>query len=511
MKAGATPAWQLPGADSPLPSVLEPAAGDEAVRAEDSTWSWLDTFDWRLYRKGLRLREWRADGDTRRELATAAGEVVASGPGGGRFAPDLPAGGLRESLEPVIEMRALLPLVEVGLRRRVHPVRDERDKIVARVHVLAPSVRAPGAAQWQETPTRLEIEPLKGYDAAARALRTEAAADLEPAARSLYAEALAAIGRTPGDYSSKLDLRLRPKQPAASACRRIHRHLLATLEANEAGTRAATDSEFLHDFRVAIRRTRSALGQVKGVFPGEETRHFRAEFAWLQQATGTPRDLDVYLLNMPAYEASLPPEAGADLAPLRDFLERRRERAYGDLVRTLDADRYRRLLRDWRAFLDAGDAVGPQGRKPVRKVADRRIRKVHARLLREGRAIGPESPAEDLHELRKTCKKLRYLMEFFRSLYPAGDIGGLIKALKRLQENLGDFHDLHVQAQALGDFSREMATEGSAPPETLMAMGRLVEDLDGRALDARAEFAKRFERFASKKNNRLSRQLFGKA
>nr|MDJ0861140.1 CHAD domain-containing protein [Gammaproteobacteria bacterium] len=104
---------------------------------------------------------------------------------------------------------------------------------------------------------------------------------------------------------------------------------------------------------------------------------------------------------------------------------------------------------------------------------------------------------EDLHELRKTCKKLRYLMEFFQNLYPPKEIKALIKALKVLQDNLGDFQDLEVQALNLTHFSEQMVDEGTVPPQTLMAMGMLVDGLSRRQHQAREEFAARFGQFAA--------------
>ena len=64
------------------------------------------------------------------------------------------------------------------------------------------------------------------------------------------------------------------------------------------GTIADVDSEFLHDFRVAVRRTRSLQRQLEPVFPPEPLAHFRSEFRWLQQATGPVRDLDVHQLDL---------------------------------------------------------------------------------------------------------------------------------------------------------------------------------------------------------------------
>ena len=74
----------------------------------------------------------------------------------------------------------------------------------------------------------------------------------------------------------------------------LHR-LLDTMLANETGTREDIDSEFLHDFRVSVRRTRSAISQIKGVIPQKILDRFRPEFTWLGQITGPTRDMDVYL------------------------------------------------------------------------------------------------------------------------------------------------------------------------------------------------------------------------
>ena len=150
----------------------------------------------------------------------------------------------------------------------------------------------------------------------------------------------------------------------------------------------------------------------------------------------------------------------------------------------------------------------PNATRPVIEVADKRILRVYKRVVKEGLAIRPDSDAELLHDLRKTCKKLRYLMEFFQSLYPASKIGELIGVLKSLQSNLGDFQDYEVQAETLKLFSNQMVKEGNAPPQTLMAMGVLVEGLEARQHSTREEFAKRFGKFAEAENQDKFNKLF---
>ncbi len=93
-----------------------------------------------------------------------------------------------------------------------------------------------------------------------------------------------------------------------------------------------------------------------GVFPPAELEKFRAEFRWLQQATGDARDLDVHVLEFDAMR-SLVGGPGYefmrdDLEPLLGVLRARRVHAHYRLVGDLRSERATRLLSSWRAFLD---------------------------------------------------------------------------------------------------------------------------------------------------------------
>ena len=484
--------------------------------------TYYDTFDWRIYRDGGTLRRVAArrgpqlvwadfSGTVRHRLAAA--EVPA-------FVQDFPPGDFREALAPVLEMRRLLPVVELRTRSRELRLLDGEEKTVVRLRLEERSaLPADGAGSPSALPPLLRALPVRGYDRAWQRAVGFLAGDLglEPVAPS-PAEILALGGAEPGGYSSKVRLELDPATSAVEAARGIHRSLLATIEANEDGVRRDLDSEFLHDFRVAVRRTRSALTQIKGVFPAAAVGYFKGEFSWLGGLTGPTRDLDVYLLKFEGYRASLPPAARRHLGPLHEFLEVHQRREQRRMVAGLDSDRSPRLLADWRAYLDRGEIPGVEpgpspelprnAERPVGEVGSERIWKVYRRILKRGRAIDDASPAQDLHRLRIEAKKLRYLMEFFRSLYPAVEIDRLIKALKRLQDNLGDFNDYEVQQEQLGSFARQMLDEGTATAETLMAMGRLVARLEHGQAEERRRFYDRFARFARQRNRRRFRALF---
>ena len=97
--------------------------------------------------------------------------------------------------------------------------------------------------------------------------------------------------------SSKPKFRL-PKGTRSDAAGRIALNALAEIaEANLPGTLDDLDTEFLHDLRVSIRRARSVLRELDGVFEPTARARLREDLKWAQQLTGPTRDLDVQLLE----------------------------------------------------------------------------------------------------------------------------------------------------------------------------------------------------------------------
>lgn len=125
----------------------------------------------------------------------------------------------------------------------------------------------------------------------------------------------------------------------------------------------------------------------------------------------------------------------------------------------------------------------------------------------EGVVIDSSSSAKALHRLRVECKKLRYLLEFFRSLYKPENLAPLVKDLKRLQDNLGTFNDLRVQQAAMKKFGRQMANEGIAIGESREAIRSVVEWLKVRQAKERKGFNKRFTQFSGTENRERLRRL----
>ncbi len=489
--------------------------GSYAIVLEHSVcgvWRFYDTFDWRLFNRGLALRR---SGDEHALISLENDDssllelVAGSQP---RFAWDYPAGDMRSRLTPILAERALLPVAAVTVDLVSGRFLDVKDKTVA--HLSRMELKADGCGSQSVPMTIVCLRPKSRFAKAAQCLVTEFGLeeiDGSPE-QALYCHALAAAGVTPGSYSGKLDVQLDPAMRADEATRLILRHLFATMRANEAGIRADIDTEFLHDYRVAIRRTRSALSQLRGVLPAAATEHFQAHFRALGKETNELRDLDVYLLAEADYRAMLPAALQQDIAPLFSFLKKQRADALVAVRKILDSPDYERFLADWDSFLQAGqnlDDPATHAEAPVVDLARKRIYRRYRRIIKDGTYILDHTEDDLLHALRLECKNLRYLLEFFVSLFPSKEVAKLIAQLKRLQDNLGEFSDLAVQQEALLILADQLPLDDPKTPHTLIASGALIQALARRQETVKAEFAAIFSKFAKPSNQKRYRTLFG--
>jgi CHAD domain-containing protein len=471
-----------------------------------------DTFDGRLHAAGLAC----VYSEGRLMLLDGEAEIAWGQLADGRdrlLTRDLPPGTLRDALAAVVDVRALLPVVEVRARTRTLALLDGDQKTVVRAVLEELSVARKGRRPRLLEP-RLRLVAVRGYDGALERVQhaLEQRVGLRPAARPLLDEAIIASGATPSGISSKVEIELIAQERGDIAAGVVLLRLLAVVEANLPGVLGDVDAEFLHDLRVAVRRSRAVQRELRGVFPPSELAHFRAQFRWLQRATGRARDIDVYVLEFDQFRLQLPESARGDLDPLLTVLQQRRAGARRAMVRALRSERARSLLRDWGQFLvgleSGGVSGGPDAARSIADLTGARIAKVYRRMVRMGRAIDTDSPPDAYHDLRKHGKELRYLLELFAaSLYPTDVVKPLTKMLKSLQDVLGRHQDREVQVTMLRSFGDAVAAQPNGA-EGLMAMGRLIERLEEQEAAARDEFAEHFAAFSSGAQRKLIKDTF---
>jgi CHAD domain-containing protein len=344
-------------------------------------------------------------------------------------------------------------------------------------------------------PALVEVREVVGYAKPARlaceALESLGLTRCEGDAMTQWAEA---AGVDLGGFRATMAIPLDPAMSAVDGFRAVLAHQARAIGANWSGTIDRSDTEFLHDLRIALRRTRTVLGEARGVLPDDVRAAARQDFAWLAGLTGPARDLDVYLLEWGQYVDPLGPEAADALGPLREVLAQQCDAAHAELEEALRSPRATELMDRWTAWLGAsldGGVPGDRAERSLGSLVAKRIVRAQTIVIERGRLIEPATPAERVHDLRKDAKKLRYLLECFGPLLPDAPRKRFVKRLKALQDTLGEHQDAEVHVAMLDGIAHQLDAAG-ASTATMIAIGRLTERLEQQRRRARADFADRF-------------------
>ncbi len=259
-----------------------------------------------------------------------------------------------------------------------------------------------------------------------------------PAAEEALARLLPDGGEPPAAAVKAVQPQLSAAMDARAALEAIAAGCLRQLHANRCGLLAhGYDAEFVHQMRVALRRLRSNLRLFLSVAPGSDlpaalTDGVRA----LAAALGEARDLDVF------GEAVLPrllDDDPAAFAPLVARAQAAREQAHANVRQACAAPAYGELVRRLQHWLRQPQSV-PLDRR-LSELAPGLLESRWRRLLERGRGLRHQGPHRR-HRTRICAKRMRYAADAFAPIYAEEATGPFLKALAKLQDELGLLNDL---------------------------------------------------------------------
>lgn len=229
---------------------------------------------------------------------------------------------------------------------------------------------------------------------------------------------------------------------------------------HEAGVRAGTDSEEVHDMRVATRRMRAALRVFREYLDVDTFRPYTRMLRRTARTLGAVRDLDVFHEKAQAYLDELPDERKSELDALFIAWQSEYLRARNDLIEWLDSDDFANFKIEFDGFLQRRGVGAAPITSPNGNPTAHRVRDVLPLILLRSWAIVraydesvsvPDVPLGHLHQLRIASKGLRYTLEFFAGVL-GSNARALIEEVKELQDHLGEVQDGVVACNILRDF-----------------------------------------------------------
>lgn len=350
---------------------------------------------------------------------------------------------LRRELRRVPSQRRLLPLAQYELQGFELALVNSDAKTCARLYGFE--------LQGQTTSaTYLELHPLRGYQKATKLLKK-----LLQTNGCLHCENpadFASLLKVPYHrYSSSPAIPLAADLPMQTVANRMASTFVQIARRNESGIIDDIDSEFLHDYRVSLRRVRSLLALFKGVGANDQQKKLRQRLAKLMRNTNALRDLDVHLQDREACYSQLPKSLHPGLDQVFTRFVHERSNAHQSLCQYLGSSSYRTEIAQLQVEFEQSRWLenGRYRDEAALNFANRQLRSHFKRVCRIASSIDASTVDETIHDLRLECKKLRYLLSFFAPLYDRKTLAKSLKPLKRLQNNLGRFNDYSSQQIAL--------------------------------------------------------------
>ncbi|PSV31958.1 MULTISPECIES: CHAD domain-containing protein [unclassified Photobacterium] len=239
------------------------------------------------------------------------------------------------------------------------------------------------------------------------------------------------------------------------------------------------DPEFLHQYRVTMRRIRAILSLHQSLFIPEQLKETNLAIKSLMQPTNLQRDLDVYLMQMEHYFYLVEHKHHQGLARFFDDLQHQRQKAYKKNKHWLKSEEYKTQYKLICIQLKQLSPLMEDLSTPPQQMINTLFVNLNNRIITSMKAIDSKTSDAQLHRLRIKYKKLRYGLEYYHPLTEQLSLRLKLKTVKFLQAKLGDFNDSSVQIDFLNHYLEQYKTTG----RRAKAIGLLLQKAQQRHLE----------------------------
>ena len=204
------------------------------------------------------------------------------------------------------------------------------------------------------------------------------------------------------------------------------------------------DDEFLHQFRVNLRRIKSLVSIFKELFESDIYQKINSHLRDAIKATNKKRDLDIFLANLNNCEEKndltefiqlLTEEQKAEEQKFKEFIK---EKKIDDIIFDLEA-----LLSENSNFY-----VTRLANLPAKEYIKNTINYLYKKTMKAIKKLDNQTKLEEFHKVRIKIKKIRYLINTFK-VYSSKKQK---KSLTKYQDIFGELNDLKNQANMINNY-----------------------------------------------------------
>ena len=280
-------------------------------------------------------------------------------------------------------------------------------------------------------------------------------------------------------------------QSCGAAFAQIFRSAAAQIVNNRTVVLETDQAEGAHQLRVGLTRLRAAHRALKPLLDTPAFHQLEDDARAIARAVGELRDADVLIEDIYAPVAGAVPDQQGFEALYR-ALQSHRAPKQESARQCLQGEQWSRLLLSlvlWPAMLETNLSLQHQS---IEDYAKQALKRGWKKVSKSGRAIERLGP-EEKHAMRRSLKKLRYMIEFFAPIFRSKDVKPFVRQLKALQDIFGYVNDVRM-AEKL----RTIAAEHGKGPDCAVAAGIVLGTHEERAAEAWTHAQEEWRRLKSR-------------
>ena len=202
--------------------------------------------------------------------------------------------------------------------------------------------------------------------------------------------------------------------------------------------------EFLHQFRVNLRRIKSLMTVFKELFDSDIYQKINSDLRDAIAATNKKRDLDIFLINLNNYEKK------DDLTDFIKFLAEEQKVEEQKFIEFIKEQKVENIIFNMKAMLNENSNFYTTrlANLPSKEYIKNTIKHLYAKTIKTINRLDNKTKLEKFHEARIKIKKIRYLTDTFKN-YPLKIHN---KSLKKYQNIFGELNDLKNQVNIINHY-----------------------------------------------------------
>lgn len=206
--------------------------------------------------------------------------------------------------------------------------------------------------------------------------------------------------------------------------------------------------EFVHELRVAIRKTRSYLSIFPKVFGLKRSRSLNLSASSFALDLATLRDLDIFLENIKNFLKEV--NSYGKEEKIVTFFEKKRGEEFEIAERIFNSAKFRNFLLRLENFSKTRERVNIYGKAPFINGGYEKLSYLRSTIKRRMKRYRKNNSPELLHRVRISLKKFRYLFELISPFF--GDNSyNLKKKISEIQDVLGLIQDMRIAKEFIED------------------------------------------------------------